>query len=296
MPVKTTTDNSGKVIKVVIIDTSGSVAVVYNHGATITSWVSQGKERLFLSKNAVFDNQKPIRGGIPIVFPQFGPGDIRQHGIARINYWEFLGYKDEINGVKAKFLLKDSEATKEWIHSFRLTYTILLSENNLSLSLECTNTDTSPFTFTTLLHTYFRTLDVSNVKVGGLKNLKYNDKVTKQENLVEDREAVTVSKSEDRIYYNAPETVIVDLGSNERISIEKKNFNDIGKYDTSVLFTITWFIIVFWNPWEELSKGMSDFGDEEYKEMVCVEAGTVGEPISLEPGYEWKGEMTLTVL
>jgi glucose-6-phosphate 1-epimerase len=30
------------------------------------------QEQLFVSKKSVFDGRKPIRGGIPVVFPQAG--------------------------------------------------------------------------------------------------------------------------------------------------------------------------------------------------------------------------------
>ena len=44
-------------------------------GATVTTYRNAvGTELLFVSKEAVFDAVKPIRGGIPLVFPQFGGG------------------------------------------------------------------------------------------------------------------------------------------------------------------------------------------------------------------------------
>ena len=41
------------------------------HGATVLSWqVGKHKEeQLFLSDKAVLDGSKPVRGGIPLVFP-----------------------------------------------------------------------------------------------------------------------------------------------------------------------------------------------------------------------------------
>lgn len=48
---------------------SGESIEVYLYGATITSWNSHGKEQLFLSDKAVTDGSKPIRGGVPVVFP-----------------------------------------------------------------------------------------------------------------------------------------------------------------------------------------------------------------------------------
>ena len=35
------------------------------------------------------------------------------------------------------------------------------------------------------------------------------------------------------------------------------------------------FLKVVWNPWINKAKAMSDFGDEEYKVMICVEVGYV---------------------
>lgn len=60
---------------ITINHSSGAVAEVYLLGATLTSFkTSEGVERLFLSKQAVFDGKTAIRGGVPLVFPQFGPG------------------------------------------------------------------------------------------------------------------------------------------------------------------------------------------------------------------------------
>ena len=73
---------------------AGTGLVIHKHGATITSWTIEGEEMLFLSSKAVFDNKTAIRGGIPIVFPHFGPwGDNKpKHGFARILSWvRFLG-------------------------------------------------------------------------------------------------------------------------------------------------------------------------------------------------------------
>ena len=48
--------------------------------------------------------------------------------------------------------------------------------------------------------------------------------------------------------------------------------------------------VVVWNPWIEKAKGMSDFGPEDgYKQMICVEAGSVSAWNSLEAGDAWEG-------
>ncbi len=50
---------------------------------------------------------------------------------------------------------------------------------------------------------------------------------------------------------------------------------------------------VVWNPWKDKAKGMSDFGDEDYREMVCVESAAIEKPITLKPGEEWQARQEL---
>ena len=54
-------------------------------------------------------------------------------------------------------------------------------------------------------------------------------------------------------------------------------------------------ISVVWNPWVEKAKGMSDFGDEEYKTMICVEAGSVVDPVPLGAGEKTTFSQKITV-
>lgn len=54
---------------------SGARVVVDRFGATVVSWVlPSGKQVLYLSSLADRTGSKPIRGGIPVVFPQFSDG------------------------------------------------------------------------------------------------------------------------------------------------------------------------------------------------------------------------------
>ena len=57
---------SGRVVAT--LPTGDSVEVLL-YGATVISWKSNGKENLWLSKAAKVDGSKPVRGGIPVVFP-----------------------------------------------------------------------------------------------------------------------------------------------------------------------------------------------------------------------------------
>jgi D-hexose-6-phosphate mutarotase len=52
--------------------------------------------------------------------------------------------------------------------------------------------------------------------------------------------------------------------------------------------------LVVWNPWIEKAKAMGDFGDEEYKNMICVEPGSVADWVKLGGGQTWTAGQTLT--
>ncbi|RYR62714.1 hypothetical protein Ahy_A04g020443 isoform D [Arachis hypogaea] len=51
-----------------------------------------------------------------------------------------------------------------------------------------------------------------------------------------------------------------------------------------------------WNPWDKKAKAMADFGDDEYKHMLCVEAAAVEKAVTLKPGEEWKGRLELSAV
>lgn len=50
------------------LPTGDSVEVLL-FGATVISWKSNGQEKLWVSEAAKMDGSKPVRGGVPVVFP-----------------------------------------------------------------------------------------------------------------------------------------------------------------------------------------------------------------------------------
>ncbi|KAJ2162573.1 hypothetical protein GGF46_000576 [Coemansia sp. RSA 552] len=280
MPVEQIKGSDGSLERVVLSQADGSSAEIYLFGATVTSWKSQGKERLFLSKQAKLDGSKAVRGGIPLVFPQFGPGELPQHGFARTRRWTFVEAADHGKGVVAQFELRENEATlaSKWPFKFVLHYTVDMTASTLSTIIRYENADVKEFSFTSLMHTYFRVPDIADTTVSGLKDVAYTDKVKDTTNVNEARERVTVAANEDRVYTDVPGIVSVGYGG-ESVSIRRFNFKDI----------------VLWNPWAEKAKEMSDFADGEYKDMICVEAGTVDAKITLKPGETITCGQLLTV-
>ena len=78
---------------------------------------------------AKLDGSKAIRGGIPVVFPNFGPWQLGpQHGFARISSWTVDQKGDDF----VIFTLSDNDETRKmWDYKFELRYTVRISDNSL---------------------------------------------------------------------------------------------------------------------------------------------------------------------
>lgn len=148
---------------------SGDAVTVYLHGATVTSWkASDGDEKLFLSTASALDGSAAIRGGIPVVFPNFGSppkeghqtSELPSHGFARNSTWAFDSStpQDDGAGVALKFLLDSASLSadyqEKWPYSASLVYTVNLAKDNLNVHFSVENTDTEAIDFQFLLHTY----------------------------------------------------------------------------------------------------------------------------------------------
>jgi len=68
----------------------------------------------------------------------------------------------------------------------------------------------------------------------------------------------------------------------------------IMKFGSHDLYRIILFPVV-WNPWVEKAKEISDFGDDEFPNMVCVESGHVSSPVILLPGTAFEASQILQV-
>ena len=120
---------------------------------------------LFYSDKAIFQQGKAIRGGVPVVWPQFGPGVLAQHGFARVKSWT-LGERKTAGDTSVQLHLShDEETLKVWPHKFQLTVTIRLTEHTLYQELSVNNVDDHAFDFTALYHTYFTVNDIKTTKV-----------------------------------------------------------------------------------------------------------------------------------
>jgi len=84
---------NGGLVKLVVTSASAT-AEIYPHGAHITAFQKNGEPPLiFMGGKSDFEDNKAIRGGVPICYPWFGPreGSV-VHGFARITEWAGAGH------------------------------------------------------------------------------------------------------------------------------------------------------------------------------------------------------------
>ncbi|XP_050259487.1 putative glucose-6-phosphate 1-epimerase [Quercus robur] len=278
--------------KVVLRDPRGSSAEVYLYGAHVTSWKNDhGEELLFVSSKAIFKPPKAIRGGIPICFPQFSNiGSLEQHGFARNRLWAIDADPPPFSTTSSSktfvdLILKPSEEDmKIWAHSFEFRLRVALGPGGdllLTSRIRNTSVDGKPFSFTFAYHTYFSVSDISEVRVEGLETLDYLDNLQNRERFTEQGDAITFESEVDKIYLSTPTKIAILDHEKKRTFVLRKD----GLPDA-----------VVWNPWDKKAKAMVDFGDEEYKHMLCVEAAAVEKPITLKAGEEWKGRQELSAV
>ncbi|KAL3649580.1 hypothetical protein CASFOL_005983 [Castilleja foliolosa] len=274
--------------QVVLRNPQGASARVSLHGGQVISWRNErGEELLFTSSKAIFKSPKAMRGGISICFPQFGKCD--QHGFARNKIWTVendppaLPANDSLGKSFVDLLLKPAEEDlKCWPHGYEFHLRVsLASDGNLILISRIRNMNGKPFSFSFAYHTHFSVSDISEVRIEGLETLDYLDNLCQKERFTEQADAITFESEVDRVYLSSPQCVAVLDHEKKRTYVMRKE----GLPD-----------IVVWNPWEKKSKAMSDFGDEEYKQMLCVDAAAIEKSITLKPGEEWTGRVELAAV
>ncbi len=273
------TPGAGDLPKLALTAPDGARAEIYLHGAHLTSWIpAGGGERLFLSRKAEFRTGAAIRGGVPVIFPQFsGMGPLPAHGFARVTPWEFTGTEAVANSATATFRLRDTEDTRRlWPHPFLAELTVAIGGRELAVRLAVTNTGAGPFTFTAALHTYLAIADIAATTVEGLARLRYLDKADGGVEKSQISPQVRFTNEVDSVYYDAPSEVrLVEPG--RTTIVRSAGFTDA----------------VIWNPGAANCARMRDMEPDDYRRFACVEAAHVGALVRLAAGEHWEGAQTL---
>lgn len=248
-------------------------------GAHITSWSPAGRgEQLFMSRLSSHDQAQPMRGGIPVIFPQFADmGSLPKHGFARTALWRVDDVQQGGDVASATLVLTDTpESMQLWPYSFTATIRITLSEQSLKVDWQVRNDGVQVMPFQAALHTYFRVTDGQYATIKGLANCPGFDKLTQEKTAASGVDQLIVKNAIDCIYAQTPDQLSLSAGLGE-MHIYKSGFPDT----------------VVWTPWDEGARQIADLADDEGRALICVEAASVNVPITLSPQQIWKGVMTL---
>lgn len=233
---------------------------------------------LWVSPESKFEEGKPIRGGIPVCFPWFGPhktdSSKPQHGFGRLMYWDVIETASKPNGeTEIRLGLNSSEGTKAyWPFDFHAEMTFTIGQF-LTVSLNVTNTSAEVFDYACALHSYFGLSSIENIAIEGLQNAKYHSQLEPGD-FVQESPLLKIEKAVTRHYYKTEATCVInDPVFRRRIKIAKE-----GSENTTV-----------WNPWAEACKQIDDAPDEAYHSFVCLETVNAFDgTIQLQPGESHK--------
>lgn len=259
-----------------VMTTPQEEAHVYLHGAHVTHYQPRGHQPvLFMSDKSLFATDKPIRGGVPLIFPWFGPkrddSTAPAHGYARRRDWEV---ESTGHGGRGLLILVMRLVTDE----FTVRHRITLGED-LRLALEVQNNSDKRVRFEEAFHTYLAVGDVRDITVAGLAGATYLDQTDSFKQKTQPPEPIRITSETDRTYLNTRATCVVnDPGARRRILVEKTGSDST----------------VVWNPWIAKAKALADFGDDEWKRMICIETANVADnAVHLDPGQAHTMHVTI---
>lgn len=270
---------------------SGERVRIALHGAHVLSWTTaDGAERLYLSPDALIDGSSPIRGGVPVCFPQFnqrtlGTAKLPKHGFARTAMWSVGDATDGNGDAKVSLSLRPDAALRAiWPFEFTLTLTVKLSPSRLRVVVDVVNTGDVAWPFSLALHTYLKVDDISRSSLDGLGGLTFWDGVrdlkTPDARRQQPPGALTFDGEIDRIYAGASGALAVTHPGGSVAVTQSESLQDV----------------VVWNPGEALSAALPDMPADGYRHMLCVEAACINTPVLLPAGQAWHGWQELGVL
>ncbi|WP_380165666.1 hypothetical protein [Jannaschia sp. R86511] len=251
------------------------------HGGHVLGWVpAGGAERLWLSRDTGCGPRTAIRGGVPVVWPQFAErGDGPRHGVARDRTWSVLhagpDAGPDADGVaRARLELRADAATRVLFpHPFTLTLDVEAAGDRLRLALTAGNDGVEPFTFTAALHGYLAVSSTATARVAGLEGASAHHNDGSGTSVLPDAPLPTAGPVDLAVTGDADVVRVVDPG--------------LGDLVMSATGFDSW---VVWNPGADSAPGDVHAGGAT--EFVCVEPARL-DPVTLPPGGRWAGVQTL---
>lgn len=226
---------------------STQAAVVLLHGAQVVSYTVHGHEVLFMSSVSA---TPPFRGGIPLVWPQFGTrGPLPKHGVARTSTFMFHASGE---GWCRLFLPSHSSNL-----AASLSVTISVEDDtSLTISTEAgaqehqSQIDNEHILF----HAYLRTSYTPNASVRGLAGSVLESDGSSSNDVV----SFASSDEVDQVHACVHWPVCLYHNQQEAVRVHSSEPH-----------------CVVWNPGTDKAQTINDLGQGEHNQFVCVEPGFV---------------------
>jgi len=260
----------------------GARALVADHGAHLLSWVpASGGEAMYLSDRSGYGGGAAIRGGVPVIFPQFAErGSGKRHGFARTAAWRLEWTGEEGDRAVARYRLTTGDLPAgTWPHDFSLGFEVAVGGRALRMALTVANTSDHPWECHAALHSYWAVHDIAGTLVDGLDGVGYIDQVDGGREAVQPPGQLRIDGEIDRIYRALPGPLRI-LSGERALRLEQAGFSDA----------------VVWNPGPTKAAALADMAPGDHARFLCVEAGAILRPIALAPSQAWTGSQTVTVL
>jgi glucose-6-phosphate 1-epimerase len=261
--------------------TDGAQLVACAHGGHIVGWTpAGGQPRLWLSPTAECGPGLAIRGGVPVIFPQFaGRGPLPKHGLARNRPWQVLPAEQlptTPDGVSWQARLTDDDETRAiWPPQFELTLLARAAADTLEITLTVRNTGDQAWSFSAALHSYLALGDPQTTIHGlGGCAAERNDAGGQQVRLGSPGDVLLATASRDIAVMGADQTLELADGVLGPLAVSAKGFPDR----------------VVWNPGP--GHGLSDVPEGAEAEFVCIEPAALT-PVLLAPGNSWAAVLKL---
>lgn len=263
----------------------GDRVLVSEYGGQVLSWVSRGRERLYLSPLAALDGRAAIRGGIPVCWPQFSDrGPLTRHGWVRQSRWHFVRALLEPHAPCVVMDVQPADVRPAgsgsgWEGDCRLEICVTIVPGSLEVTLTVFNRGAEPLAFTGALHTYLALDDAEAATVTGWPEVSARqgwDSVQGAPCHVEP--GLSLRGEIDRILPAASGPLRLADGDHQ-LFIEQSGWADA----------------VVWNPGASKCAAMSDMPVGGERRMACIEAAQALSPALVSPGGVWTGSQRLAV-
>ena len=268
-------------LPMLLVENRQARAVIALQGAHVMSFQPKGqREMLWISPKTLFESGKPIRGGIPLCLPWFGPHSEDKtwlHGFARTRPWTLVGSDTLADGATRLVLELSGDATlcALWPHDFLFHLEIVVGKT-LRLEMTVENRGQAPAPLAFAFHTYFAVPDVAQAVISGLEGTSFIDKTDNLARKTQQGE-FTISAMTDRVYLDVP--------AKQRIKSE----------DGAITIESPSRCAIVWNAWHN-DKNIGDIGEGNHVGYVCVERGDVADhAVTLAPGAPYRCWMVLAL-